>query len=256
MTGQYLNLQYSRYANKKTKVGHMVYLTGGYVSNAFVQGYRYDSESGVKTYRTYNVSGNYNVNALYQINYTFGKNDRFSLFNILRGEINGYANMVGYDAEPSKQKVRSNNIIERISLRYGSKQYGIGISPNINYIHSKSEGPIPIGSNFGNWGVSIDGHVNLPLNFQFKTDFNMIKRFGYFEKSMNDYNFLWNASLEYLIQKGVWRISLDAKDILNQNKGINYIVNASGRTQTLNTVLPRYLMLTLHYRFDWKPKKK
>ena len=99
------------------------------------------------------------------------------------------------------------------------------------------------------------GSVQLPLNFQLSTDFNILKRFGYIEDSMNDVNFLWNACLEYIIQKGTWRIALNARDILNQNRGIRYYVNATGRTQTLNTVLPRYLMLSVHYRFDFKPKK-
>ena len=49
---------------------------------------------------------------------------------------------------------------------------------------------------------------------------------------------------------------MTAYDILNQMKGVTYSVNAQGRTQTLNTVLPRYFMLTLAYRFDFKPKRK
>ena len=251
-----LSIQYMRFPNNKSKITHTVLMSAAYGTNSLVQGYSYDSESGVKTYRTYNVSGNYIINASYQLSYSFGKNDRFNLYNAIRGEFEGYANMIGYDADPTKQRVRNNVVRESITLRYADPRYSIGLTPNINYTHSKSEGPMPMGSNFGNCGLSIDGHASLPLNFQLKTDFNVIKRFGYIEDSMNDVNFIWNASLEYLIKKGVWRISLDAKDILNQNKGISYYVNASGRTQTLNTVLPRYLMLSLHYRFDFKPKKK
>ncbi|MBD5303819.1 MAG: outer membrane beta-barrel protein [Bacteroides sp.] len=164
--------------------------------------------------------------------------------------------MIGYNADPVKQRVINRNITENISLRYANKRCNLMIGGAIEYYASHSDNQILQKNNYGSAEGMFKGSVVLPFNFQLLTDFNVIKRFGYIENSMNDINYIWNASLEYLIQKGTWRISLDAKDILNQNKGINYYVNASGRTQTLNTVLPRYLMLSLHYRFDFKPKKR
>ena len=72
---------------------------------------------------------------------------------------------------------------------------------------------------------------------------------------MNKTDVFWNAGVEYSIRKGEWRIRLEARDILNQLRGVRYGVNATGRIQTLSTVLPRYLMLSVHYRFDFKPKR-
>ena len=164
--------------------------------------------------------------------------------------------MIGYDKEPEKQRVTLTGLYESLKLGYENQRITAMIRSYISCGHSKSEGILPVKSNSGNVGLKFDGSIRLPLNFLLNTDFTMVKRFGYIEESMNDINCIWNAGLEYLIQKGVWRIALTAHDLLNQTKDINYIINASGRTQTLNTVLPRYLMLTLHYRFDWKPKKK
>lgn len=96
----------------------------------------------------------------------------------------------------------------------------------------------------------------LPYNFSINTDFKILGQYGYIEKSFNRPYYIWDASLGYSFKKGVWRISLDAKDILNQNRGLSYTVNANGRKQTLSMVLPRYLMLSVHYRFDFKPKRK
>ncbi len=73
---------------------------------------------------------------------------------------------------------------------------------------------------------------------------------------MNTLEWIWNAELTYSIRKGMWRIGIKANDILNQDKGLIYYESATGRTQTLNTVLPRYVMLTVHYRFNSKAKKR
>ena len=253
-TSQNLDIYYNNNTSKRFR--HMLNFRGSYNSNEFVSGYQYDSDTGARTYRMYNVSGNHILNGNYYGTFTFGPDNRLHIKESLGFGYGSYTMLVGYDNTPEKQK----NIIlsprENLSFGYEDNNYTAELSGNILYSRSKSEGQIMEKSNYGNYGFTFRGSARLPLNFQLKTDFNLMKRFGYIENSMNDVNYIWNASLEYLIQKGTWRISLDAKDILNQNKGINYYVNASGRTQTLNTVLPRYLMLSLHYRFDFKPKKR
>ena len=253
-TVQSLSFYYDNNSSKKFR--HLLNFGGNYKSNDFVTGYQYNSETGAKTYRTYNVTGNYHISGGYYATFTFGPMGRMEINNDLNVSYNNFANLVGYDNTPEKQNVRDKKIGNKLSFKYADSNYNAQFLGFISYSRSKSEGQMLTGSSYGNYGFAFRGSARLPLNFQLKTDFYMIKRFGYIENSMNDVNYIWNASLEYLIQKGTWRISLDAKDILNQNKGINYYVNASGRTQTLNTVLPRYLMLSLHYRFDFKPKKR
>lgn len=110
-------------------------------------------------------------------------------------------------------------------------------------------------NNSGSWKIGLIGSVDLPFNFDISTHLDLYRRFGYVEHSMNSADLLWAAQLGYSIKKGVCRITLDAYDILNQFKGINYEVNAMGRTQTVSSVLPRYLMLSVHYKFDFKPKR-
>ncbi len=40
------------------------------VANALTRGYRYDSATGVRTYKTYNVSGNRSIEANHNFSYT------------------------------------------------------------------------------------------------------------------------------------------------------------------------------------------
>ena len=248
----FINYSYGIGSNLK----HHLNFNADLISNDFVSGYKYNSTTGQKIYKTYNVSGNGNVSASYSIDYDFGPMQRFEFNNDLIGAYRRYSNMIGYDSDPVKQKVNVAVLSELMRLSYNADKGSVWIMGEIDYNTTRSAGPLQTKSNYGRWNVGIHGTVKLPFNFQLNTDFNVLKRFGYIESRMNDVNFIWNAGLEYLIKKGEWRLSLDARDILNQNKGINYMVDATGRTQTLNTILPRYVMLSVHYRFDFKPKKK
>ncbi len=235
---------------------HSVYLNLEWTANDFVTGYRYDSSTGVRTTRTYNVSGNNSGSLQYSVYYRFGPMDAFYVDNSIQGGYQNYANMIGYDAEPVKQKVSSKGIYEEFRTGYRTEKLSAMLAGGVNWDKSKSDGPMITKNNSGLWGLGAELDAKLPFNFSIGTKFRMMKRFGYVEDSMNTVDCIWDAQLGYSIAKGVWRITLDAKDILNQNKGISYRVSATGRTQTLSTVLPRYLMLSVHYRFDFKPKRK
>ncbi|MDE7115528.1 MAG: outer membrane beta-barrel protein [Muribaculaceae bacterium] len=245
---------YDHYLSKRLR--HNVYLDFQWTDNDFATGYRYDSSTGVRTTRTYNVSGNNYGTLQYSVNYQFGSMDAFYVENSIQGGYRNYVNMIGYDAEPMKQKVSSRSIYEHFRVGCSTEKLSAMVAGGFNLDKSKSDGPMITKNNSGLWGLGTELDAKLPFNFSIGTEFRMMKRFGYVEDSMNTFDYIWNAQLGYSIAKGVWRITLDAKDILNQNKGINYRVSATGRSQTLSTVLPRYLMLTVHYRFYFKPKRK
>jgi len=251
------NLSVSIYGNPSTKISHSVWLSAQWMINDFVSGYRYDTKTGARTMKTYNVNGNYNVKGSYYFNWRFGNMERFGISNELSGGISNYANMIGNDCEPTKQDVRDYRMGEELYIEYHiDKKVTCRLAGAVTWNNSHSEGPLFTKLNSGSWYAGAYCHVWLPLNFYANTDFRVLRRFGYVESSMNKADLLWNAQLGWSFKKGVWRITLEACDILNQNKGVDYIVNAQGRTQTLNTILPRYLMLSVHYRFDFKPKRK
>ncbi len=226
------------------------------IVNDLVGGYRYDSQTGVRTMKTYNVSGNNNAQFSHNIFYRFGPSDSFNVRNLLGGGLSNYSNMVGYDADPAEQRVRNYFISEDVGIGYRSEKYSFSLTGGIFWNNTHSRGALSTLSNNGHIYGSFYGYAALPFNFDINTEFNVVRRFGYIDNSTNSTDCIWNASLGYKIKKGVWRITLDAKDMLNQNRWWVYSVDATGRTQTANTVLPRYLMLTVHYRFDFKPKRK
>lgn len=238
-----------------SRFSHGIYSMFRTVDNDIVQGYSYDSETGVRYYKSYNVSGNYSCKLNYWLDFRFGKDDEFRLRNTIYTHYDKYSNMIGYDSSPVLQHVKNKGISDFISLTWNKNAYYIQIDGSYVFDHSKAGKWSMTKNNSGSWKIGLIGRVDLPFNFDISTHLDLYRRFGFVEHSMNSADLLWAAQLGYSIKKGVCRITLDAYDILNQFKGINYEVNAMGRTQTVSSVLPRYLMLSVHYKFDFKPKR-
>jgi len=245
------------YGNPNKKIRHSFNVYANWKLNDFVSGYRYESATGVRRIKTYNVDGNYNISASYSFTLRFGYLERFMINNYVGGGVANYANMIGYDQDPAKQNVRNYRIQDTFGISYGiRKKMSFSLAAGIVNNNSHGDGEMLTKRSSGGWHTVFNAFYALPYNFSINTDFKILGQYGYIEKSFNRPYYIWDASLGYSFKKGVWRISLDAKDILNQNRGLSYTVNANGRKQTLSTVLPRYLMLSVHYRFDFKPKRR
>ena len=233
-------------------------LYSGWTQNRMVTGYSYDSTSGVRTSSVYNVSGNHSFSIAHELSYRFGGVEKKFLFdNALDLGNRKSINMIGNDKAPSPQSVNSNSVADYASLKYDiNKNAQINLSAGINWEHTRSSGLLPVKNNSGKYRFRISGWYRMPWNLTLSSNLVINRPFGYIEKSMNTFEWIWNAELTYSIRKGMWRIGIKANDILNQDKGLIYYESATGRTQTLNTVLPRYVMLTVHYRFNSKAKKR
>lgn len=100
----------------------------------------------------------------------------------------------------------------------------------------------------------VTGEFRLPLKLSLTTDFSVYNRRGFTDNVLNTDNFVWNARLTYPAFDDKLLIMLDGYDILHNLKNVSYSINAQARTETLRTVLPRYLMLHVQWKFDIKPK--
>ncbi|MDE6393838.1 MAG: hypothetical protein K2K77_00730, partial [Duncaniella sp.] len=59
----------------------------------------------------------------------------------------------------------------------------------------------------------------------------------------------------YALGKGRWVITADAFDLLHQLTNVSYAVSATGRSVVYTNTIPRYMILTVQYRFNHNPKK-
>jgi len=244
---------YSHYKNGG--VNHWLRYDFTTVDNSIVRGYRYDSATGTRTYRSYNVNGTNNMSMFYTLHFQFGPDKAFSLYSSTSGELYNYVQMIGNDAEPTPQKVRTYTLAENAGINYRHKIFYVNLAGYVvwNSTHSRFNAY----SKLDSWRYSgvLSGRVQLPLDFSIETDIRATRRFGMLEASMNRTDVLWNAQLNCSLQDGRWLLSLCGYDMLDQMRGIDYVVDALGRTQTLNLTLGRYAMLKVQYRFDFKPRR-
>lgn len=106
------------------------------------------------------------------------------------------------------------------------------------------------------FSYGLTGNFRSDKGFGIGTEITMNSRRGYSQSEMNDNVLLWNAWGSYSMLKGALLFRIKANDILAQTKGISYSVNAQGRTETRYQTLPRYVTLTVEYKFDFRPKRE
>lgn len=224
------------------------------ISNALSQGYTYDTNTGIREASYYNVNGNWNASGYIILSKHGG---RFSVSNIFEGGHSTNVDLVGEDSPLlSRSKVYDLNFSDEFKLKYrlGKHQLGLNAKGSHNRFTSNRTNFIPQNT----WTVKscLNAIFELPANFQLATDFTVYNRRGYTDEALNTDNFVWNARLTYKVLKGKLLLMLDGYDILHDLSNVSYTMNAQARTETYRTVLPRYAMFHVQWRFNHTPKGK
>lgn len=245
----FLSTSYTMPANARLGMFGNVNIYG----NRIVHGYRYDTSTGVRTFRSYNVDGCASMD--------WGIQYRRDLW--LRGlsgglsvyyDWNRYVDMVGENADPVSQRVLNQGFEGRAHLSYNRGIVWASVMTSLRWGRDEYERLNSISRTF-NTRSTASLSLELPANFSIGTELNFVTRDGYLDSRMNSHDWLWNADISYRL-KNAWTFSIRGYDILNQMKEIQYTVNAQGRTQEMYNILPRFVMLTVQYKFDFKPKKR
>ena len=215
-----------------------------------VKGYRYESTTGIRTYKSYNVTGSYschyNVGAFGQ----FGKGDCLNYGVGFSAGNNRWAAMIGEDAEPVEQRVTGFNYGGHIGIGYTGKYLGI----NANVFGQADRTGSAIAGFEPSTSYLIAPNMTLQVKgikgFSFSTDFGVPIRRGFSDPSLNTEQYMLAANASYTIPGGNWILKLTAYDLLNQYKTISYNISASSRVDNVYNTMPRYVMLSVTYRFN------
>lgn len=237
---------------------HVLTIGAGATTNALVNGYNYDSNTGIRRFKTYNVDGDWNAYISSDNDFTFGKDDCMSLNSQANVEFHNAVDMIGENGiMPRKSNIHNLGIGETLDYKWqlGSQMIGAKISGR--WRHSTS----PDNHDFkaidaGNLTYGLTGLFKLPANFEISTDIGVDSRFGYNAAVVNKSDILWNARVSCTLGKGKWLIALDGFDLLNQLRNVSYSVNPQGRVEVRTNTLPRYALLHVQYRLNLLPKKR
>lgn len=248
-TRQSINL-YLRLLTRKNS--HVTFIVdGNYISNDNTRGYRYDSATGVRIFRTYNTSGNWNLSPRAEYYLSFGPHEQLSLNTRIQYQHSRFANMIGENAEPTKQIVLQDRYLAGATLDWRTKRFALRGGGSINEIFTNTvSGNIHISyiNPYANFWVKITE------NLGFGTDYNVYLKSGMADRNMNTTRHLLNANLYYQLNDS-WSFSLKAYDILGSVNNVEYMIDSRGRTETINNNLPRYFLFSVGYKFNTKKNK-
>lgn len=100
----------------------------------------------------------------------------------------------------------------------------------------------------------LNAQVPLPGEIMFATNFRLTSRYGFNDASLNNTRLLWNASLSRSFRSVT--LMLKGYDLLGRDRYTYVNVNSQGRIEKFSNVLPRYVLLSLTWKFNKVEKKK
>lgn len=225
--------------------------------NTLVNGYSFDETTGVRTYQMFNTSGNWSGQVFNNFSKTFGTKDQFDVTANTNMNYSRSADMSSVNgAAMTESYVKNFSLAQALGFNWRIGKQKIGVNGRVDWRDTRSANDYFQSFSATTSQYGVNGQFQLPYNFGISTDLNIYTRRGYAYSEMNTTDVVWNARLSYTTKGGRWIFMLDGFDLLHQLSNITYNVNAQGRTETWNNVLPRYALFHVQYRFTVLPKKK
>lgn len=234
-----------------------LYIGYNHTTNSLTRGYTYDTATGVRYNRMYNVNGNDRAAITNELSMQFGAKKQFTLSSTTDVVSSNSTDMIGTNAEtPELAKVHQNSFSENVRVGWQIGKQTLQVRCDYTTRHTTSTRPDfeTLNAYHVNYGVS--GVFSLPAGFGVSTDFMCYTRRGYGSAQLDTTDPVWNARLTFSpVRNNHWVFNLDGFDLLHKLSNVTYAVTAAGRTVAYTNALPRYVLATVQYRFSIQPKR-
>lgn len=246
------------YRPENRSLYNTIYISYSYTDNALTRGYTYDTGTGVRYNRMYNVHGNNRMAATNNFNWQFGHSKQFTISSMTDIGLSHMSDMIGVGKnEPELTKINYNNFSENFKFTWNFAGQSISLRCDYTHRHTSSTQPgfTNLDADHVNYGIS--GQFKLPAGFSASTDFTCYTRRGYGADYLDTTDPIWNLRLSYCPPRySRWVFMADGFDLLHKLSNVNYAVTASGRTISYTNALPRYFIFSVQYRLNIQPKKR
>lgn len=242
---------------KRSKVTYGFQGTYNAISNAIAMGYYY-SANGIRTYKAYNVNGNWNAGLLGVLQLYLDKTKRYMLTNYASlGHIQN-VDLHSQDifSDMIESKVLTEKVSNQTSLKYDYGKVSISLDSKFDYQRIHSPRIMFTNMNVFDYYYGIKSVFALPWQVQLATDITMYSRRGYSSTELNTDDFVWNVRISKSVMKGRLVFMLDGFDILGNLSNVDFSLNGQGRMEIRRNVLPSYAMFHVQYKLDKQPHKK
>lgn len=225
------------------------------ITNAITTASTLDPRTGKRTSRPVNVNGNYNWYTWGQINKNGGEK---KLGRGISLDASGGRNISFLNGE------RNTTDYQRVELGFNlnydfPEKYSFEIRPEIgkNFSSTRSVTGGTRNTDYLTYGGRINGMVMLPGKLELTSDcnFDLRERLEAFGSATNI--ILWNANLsKKIFKKKDGKIILEARDLLDQNKGFNRNINSNFITEDRFSRIGQYFLLKFEWSFNKMPGAK
>lgn len=213
----------------------------------------YDEETGGRITKPENINGNWQLGGGMNLNTAIDTLDHFNLSVGLNGS---YQQRVGYitlNRKSSSQKNYTRTINGGMDLDavYSNDWLRVSLGGNVDYQHGRNE--LQPKSNLDTWRFRYGGEVTItaPWGMTLNTEMRMNSRRGYNDPSMNTNELIWNASLsQSFLRKRQLLVRLNWRDILQERSSFSRSITSNSRSDTWNSAIHSYAMLTVQYRLN------
>lgn len=244
-------LSYSGYnADRGSSI--MTFITASNTINGITQRTSYDPQTGVRSTRSENINGNWNINSYYSFSsplrnkkYTMGTDGNISYSHRV-----GYSSLMNDNAESAISI--SNNVMAggKVYATYRNDVFDCNLAVNFNTNISKNNLNDFNDRTTYSFGSTANANVNLPWDMVFSTDIRYNALRGYSDGFDNDY-VIWNAqvSKNFLKYKQA-TIRIKMYDIL-QSQSNTYRTMGFDYTQDSETnMVGSYFIVHFIYRLN------
>jgi len=240
----YFSVNYGNH-NTSNFSGLSIYSNGNYSDSSIASTSVYD-ENGKQRTSYVNISGNYNVSLGANWDKTVKK--ELNTFKYSLRLNTGYEFQQGFtNVEQYSAQIKSISPGASISYDYGEF---FTLRPSYGFIYKKT--------NYDNY--RIDEASNREHNFKIEATNYIHKQWVFGNDFSYNYNsnisggfkkdfYLWNTSLSYKSKEDQWIFKIKVYDILNQNQSATRTITATSVVDAQNTVLKRYGMFSITYKF-------
>lgn len=226
------------------------------IQNQATPSREYNPETGGYISTMTNMTGNWLWDNRIETTHPLGRKSHFELSNkiSLLWQNLAYMGAVSGMTEPERVDIRKLRLSYDVGLTYRRNEH-FDIQPHFNFILNQAS---------NNQARSLEAHAkdivfgltthwSMPYGWKLATDINMIHRLGYSE-GMNTNDLMWNAQIQRSWLKGRLQTRLTAYDIMNQVHLNTYSISVDGYQSHWQKGLTRYLLASVFYRIDLKPK--
>ena len=219
----------------------------------------FDKTTGASIIYPTSVNGNWNTKFEVEFKRALDKANKILFSNNFSTNYNHSVDMASIAGSTESQRSIVNN------WEFGD-ELKVNYRPNDNYeftfhtggkyylINSERVGFEKIKAS--DYNIGLNAQIILPWELQLTTDMTMFARRGYQQTEMNTTDWIWNVQLARTFLKGHLTAKLQGFDLLQQLSNTRYVINSQGRTESWNNSIPRYVMLSLAWKFNINPKKK